>query len=52
MAAATILVVEDDELMRELFRMHLGTAVYEASNRLARPTYLAVVTLRGNYAHD
>jgi CheY-like chemotaxis protein len=29
MAAATILVVEDDELMRELFRMHLGNAGYE-----------------------
>jgi CheY-like chemotaxis protein len=29
MAAATILVVEDDELMRELFRMHLGNAGYD-----------------------
>jgi CheY-like chemotaxis protein len=27
--AATILVVEDDELMRELFRMHLSNAGYE-----------------------
>jgi CheY-like chemotaxis protein len=29
MAAATILVVEDDELMRELFRMHLSNAGYD-----------------------
>jgi DNA-binding response OmpR family regulator len=26
---ATILVVEDDQLMRELFRMHLGNAGYD-----------------------
>jgi two-component system, chemotaxis family, chemotaxis protein CheY len=27
--SATILVVEDDELVRELFRIHLGNAGYE-----------------------
>lgn len=27
--AATILVVEDDELVRELFRIHLGNAGYQ-----------------------
>ena len=36
---ATILVVEDDELMRELFRMHLGSAGYEVL--LAEDTVVA-----------